>query len=328
MGRTNPKKYARVVEHPPGLSSDSRSSPSNAITLDSLMMAIQKGNDEGAHRHKELTGSLHNVERQLEGVKTTAAKALCTAEETKHEMTNLRARVDALERGGGGSSSASTVCSENGDKGSGGKNRYSAYPSADPWWGWHSTTKTAQQYDMGKARIELLGGEQGRELIVGGFPVWPKKEDLEKWVTDHLLPVFFEDLRTQVEKVNYPGKRISLVVVVMKSVGTPKENRQLMFRTIKAFNASKPAFQARGTEHVLWAGPSKPQHIRQEDNLVSEAFGIAKVLYKDREGELDHDYTRQRLFVGERFACLAAARSSKIGVQGGGFDKHYSRVHC
>ena len=31
------------------------------------------------------------MERQLEGVKTTAAKALCTAEETKHEMTNLDA---------------------------------------------------------------------------------------------------------------------------------------------------------------------------------------------------------------------------------------------
>ena len=74
---------------------------------------------------------------------------------------------------------------------------------------------------------------------MGGFPVWPKKEDLEKWVNDHMLPAFPAELRTQVERVNYPGKRISLVVVVMKSVGTPKENRQLMFKTIKAFNAGK-----------------------------------------------------------------------------------------
>ena len=151
-----------------------------------------------------------------------------------------------------------------------------------------------------RRELNCWGENKGRELIVGGFPVWPKKEDLEKWVNDHMLPAFPEDLRVQVEKVNYPGKRISLVVVVMKSVGTPKDNRQLMFRTIKAFNANKPAFQARGSEHTLWAGPSKPQHIRQEDNLVSEAFGIAKVLYKDRESELDHDYTRQRLFIGER----------------------------
>ena len=101
-GEDQPQKYARVVESPPGLSSDSRHPPASGITLDSLLLAIQKGNEEGAHRHKELTGSIHNVERQIEGVKTTAAKALCTAEETKHEMTNLRARVDALERGGGG----------------------------------------------------------------------------------------------------------------------------------------------------------------------------------------------------------------------------------
>ena len=114
-GDDQPQKYARVVENPPGLGSDSRNPPANIITLDALMMAIQKGNDEGAHRHKELTGSISNVERQLEGVKTTAAKALCTAEETKHEMTTIRARVEALERGGG-SSSASTVCSENGEK--------------------------------------------------------------------------------------------------------------------------------------------------------------------------------------------------------------------
>ena len=252
------------------------------------------------------------MERQLEGVKTTAAKALCTAEETKHEMTNLRARVDALERGGGGSSAASTVCSEPGEKSVGGKQRYPQYPSSDPWWGWHSATKTAQQYDMGKARIELLGGEQGRELIVGGFPVWPKKEDLEKWVADHMLPAFPDDLRPQVERVNYPGKRISIVVVMMKSVGTPKENRQLMFKTIKAFNAVKPSFQARGEEHRLWAGPSKPQHLREEDNLVSEALGIAKILFKGREGELDHDYTRQRLFIGERLLASRPPGSQRL----------------
>ena len=133
-------------------------------------------------------------------------------------------------------------------------------------------TKTAQQYDMGKARVELLGGEQGRELIVGGFPVWPKKEDLQKWVADYLQPAFPADIREQIETVQYPGKRLSLVVVVMRNVGTPKENRNLMFKAIKAFNSNKPTFQARGTEHTLWAGPSKPQHIRQEDNIVSEAL--------------------------------------------------------
>ena len=100
-GEDQPQKFAKV-ENPPGLSSDSRHPPTNMITLDALMMEIQKGHVEGASRHRELTGSISNVERQLEGVKTTAAKALCTAEETKHEMTNLRARVDALERGGGG----------------------------------------------------------------------------------------------------------------------------------------------------------------------------------------------------------------------------------
>ena len=93
-----PQKYARVVEGPPGLSSDSRNPPQNHTTLDALLLAIQKGNDEGTTRHKELTSSISNVERQLEGVKTTASKALCTAEETKHEMANLRGRRSG-ERG-------------------------------------------------------------------------------------------------------------------------------------------------------------------------------------------------------------------------------------
>ena len=240
-------------------------------------LAIQKGNEEGAYRHKELTHSIASVEKQIEGVKTAASKALCTAEESRHELQSLRTRVEALEKGGGGSSAASTVCSEPSDKPKVGGRPYPQYPSSDPW-GWHSTTKTAQQYDLGKARVELLGGEQGRELIVGGFPVWPNKEDLQKWFADYLQPAFPADIREQIETVNYPGKRLSLVVVVMRNVGTPKENRTLMFRAIKAFNSNKPTFQARGTEHTLWAGPSKPQHIRQEDNIVSEALGVAKVL--------------------------------------------------
>ena len=51
-------------------------------------------------------------------------------------------------------------------------------------------------------------------MIVGGFPVWPKKEDLQKWVADYLQPAFPADIREQIETVNYPGKRLSLVVVV------------------------------------------------------------------------------------------------------------------
>ena len=43
-GEDQPQKYARVVENPPGLSSDSRMPTANAITLDALMMAIQKEN--------------------------------------------------------------------------------------------------------------------------------------------------------------------------------------------------------------------------------------------------------------------------------------------
>ena len=57
-----------------------------------------------------------------------------------------------------------------------------------------------------------------------------------------------------------------------------------MFKTIKAFNAVKPSFQARGEEHKLWAGPSKPQHLREEDNLVSEALGVAKILFRGGRG--------------------------------------------
>ena len=148
--------------------------------------------------------------------------------------------------------------------------------------------------------------------VFGGFPVWPKREDLQKWVTDFATPAFPEDLREQIETVNYPGKRLSLVVVVMKSVGSPKDNRALMFRAIKAFNNNKPTFQARGTEHTLWAGPSKPQRIRQEDNIVSEAFGIVKVLCKGRETELDHDYTKQRLFIGERLLASRAAGAPRL----------------
>ena len=98
----------------------------------------------------------------------------------------------------------------------------------------------------------------------------------------------------------------------MQNVGSHKQNRALMFRAIKALNTNKPTFQARGSEHTLWAGPSKPQHIRQEDNLVSEAFGVAKVLYKGREQELDHDYTKQRLFIGERLLASRPAGAPRL----------------
>ena len=41
-GEDQPQKFAKV-ENPPGLSSDSRHPPGNMITLDALMMEIQKG---------------------------------------------------------------------------------------------------------------------------------------------------------------------------------------------------------------------------------------------------------------------------------------------
>ena len=44
-------------------------------------------------------------------------------------------------------------------------------------------------YNLLKARSELLGGEEGRELVIGGFPVWSRKKIIESCIRDEVTPL-------------------------------------------------------------------------------------------------------------------------------------------
>ena len=106
-------------------------------------------------RHAELKRDLGRMDRELRDVKTTAAKALATSTEAKQEISTLKERIDKIEKEGYAGSSAASSFSAGG----------SSFRTA--------SDRPRNELPEGNIpRQDLLGGQTGGELIVGGFPAW------------------------------------------------------------------------------------------------------------------------------------------------------------
>ena len=61
-------------------------------------------------------------------------------------------------------------------------------------------------------------------------------------------------------------------------------------------------------EAQLRVGPSKPAHVRREDQLVTESTSVARQLVP-KPDEMESDYPRQRIFYGSRLLAHQGAQS-------------------
>ena len=133
---------------------------------------------------------------------------------------------------------------------------------------------------------------EGKELVVRGFPTWTRKRVIETWVKDDVLTAIDVDLAEDVESIFAPGPRGQIALLKVLDQGSV-ENRALMFSIVKAINANKQKMKDdEGEEGTFWAGPSKPVHIRKQDQLVTQAMSVARLTVPKSEN-LEHDFPCQ-----------------------------------
>ena len=61
----------------------------------------------------------------------------------------------------------------------------------------------------------------------------------------------------------------------------------------------------------MWAGPSKPAHVRREDTLVTQAMSVARLVVP-KPDEVEHDYPRQRIWYGSKLIADCPPGSEKL----------------
>ena len=83
---------------PPGLQGHMSAAPSNmpagqATTLDDLLRAIQRNEEGGEKRNRELRQDMFRLDKDIREVRTTASKALTQTTEVRDDVKALEGRV-------------------------------------------------------------------------------------------------------------------------------------------------------------------------------------------------------------------------------------------
>ena len=76
-------------------------------------------------------------------------------------------------------------------------------------------------------------------------------------------------------------------------------------KMMKCFNEIRP--------QILWTGPSKPAHIRQEDSFVTEWLNTLRSLCP--ETDIERDYVKQRIYVGDELILMRTPGSAESTIR-------------
>ena len=230
----------------------------------------------GKKRHHELKADMGKMERKIRDVKTTASRTRIHTSEIRSDLKQLEGRVQQLEGGGSGCCGAGSAASSiySGDLG-----EAEVQEGMSTEAGGTPTESGSPPDSLQRARVELLGGADGRERIIGGFQVWSRKKAIEVWLKDEVFRSLPKDDTMSVKDSFAPGPRGPIAIVQNHEGESAFENRKRMFELAKSFNTMKPSIKADdGKSHTLWAGPSKPAHVRQQDQQLTETLSIARLL--------------------------------------------------
>ena len=213
---------------------------------------VQLSMQQNADNFKAVRQDMSHLRRDTAEAKALAANATTIAQDTKVKLTSLEARVTALEKGEGSSST----------KGHGKGASYGG-------------PRTSASSDW-----EQLGTTEGNTAIVGGFRSWAsreeRQEDFEKIRTE--LP---NELAAQISEIIVPAApgRIVIVKLVPHPLGT-KETRVAILSWCKKFKELKQTGlrDAESEPQVYFAMPSKPFEMRQRDTHTTIMMAGLKAL--------------------------------------------------
>ena len=221
------------------------------LELSDLMALMHKSMTDNTSRFDRLDKETAATKREAHESKVLAAKATTIATETQGKLEALEKRVAQLEK------SPSPIAGP---------------PGLHPRNVYTSPTEGQRDWDM-------LGGELGDTIVVGGFRAWAdKSERREEW--DKLQPQIPEELQAKVKEVIIPNSPGSIALVKIHPEGSTRETRVAMFAWVKKFKETKAelTFPGESVARTFYATPSKPFQMRQRDAKVSQLLDGLKLV--------------------------------------------------
>ena len=243
--------------------------------------SIDKGNRENRENFSSLSKEIASTKREAQEGKLLAAKATTMAKETQDRLETLEKRVTQLETNPGKALSPPPGLQARASYGEGGRD----------W--------------------DQLGGENGDTAIIGGFrPFADKDEKQTEW--DEIRGKMPEELKLQMADEIVPRSLGSIVIVKIRTQGTPADTRRAMLKWTQDFKKEKLEIQTAGeTEpRVFYAAPSKPFAMRQRNALLSNTMEALKMMGgPDAQDKLRMDIPSGRILY-DRTVLVERARST------------------
>ena len=261
-----------VREHP----------PRRELTLQDIMDTMNKGFARQEIGMTSMRREMGELQRETGEARGLAAKAVTIADETKESLTALEKRVAAIEAG--------------------------SLPNPQP----EKARAPTSHKGAAPRDFDLLGGDDGDTLIIGGFRNWADREE-RKTEWDLIEPKLSQPLREAISEVIIPNSQCQIIILkIHQDPRGPKETRKKMFEWGKKFRDMALAHQASDetSQRTYYAQPSKPFEMRQRNaKTMGMLDGLKALLGAERAEKLKPDLSNGRIFF-ERLLLAERAQGS------------------
>ena len=228
---------------------------------------------------RDLRRDNEQMKQECRETRRVADKALIATEDTKKRVISLEDRVSKLEKG--------------------------PIPGAGAKGGARGSAMTEGPRDW-----ELIGGESGDTIALGGFRQWASYEE-RLAETDALKTSLPERLALQIGDTIVPRAPGGRVMIKISPKATVKETRAAMFAWCKDFKECRLKMQLpdEAEGRLATATPSKPFELRKRDaQLLSLLSGLKLIASEEQKEKFIPDLGNGRIFLNR---TLLADRPSR-----------------
>ena len=226
--------------------------PTAAMSVEDLVRYSIQQNEK--HFHK-LDKDMSKLQREGSETRKMAARAVTTAEDTRQKVDKLERRLNALE----------------------------AKANKPPEYGHTNTASTGQTQ---RSEWQELGGEEGDTIVLGGFRKNSTADERRAELAE-VEALLADDVKSQIADKIIPATRTEIVLLkIVHSDKGPDETRRnnlALCAKIKAANIKRRTGDE--PERTIYAGASKPFHIRQHNAQTYVLYEALKSFFPEPDQE-------------------------------------------
>ena len=226
--------------------------PTAAMSVEDLVRYSIQQNEK--HFHK-LDKDMSKLQREGSETRKMAARAVTTAEDTRQKVDKLERRLNALEA------------------------KATAPPERLP-------THQAITGQQPKSEWQELGGEEGDTIVMGGFRKNSTADERRAELTE-VLAQLPEEITSQLVDKIIPATRTEIVLlkIAHSDKGPDETCRQNLALCTKIKEANLKRRTGDEPERTIYAGASKPFHIRQRNAQTFVLYEALKSFFPESSQE-------------------------------------------